>query len=272
MGVSFKSIRKSMLIAGMAIALPTLALADPGNDADSAPADSGPTTRPSHFGAGGGGFMGDGRTRQGQGQGTGFRQSNPEEAAAAIDFFNKNSPNRMQYFNALPADGPMRRRERETARLVQLYRPLQNFKDTNSDLYNLLVKQVQLRDDAFELAKDGKAAELRAKAKEIVGVSIEARTKRLTLLQQELDAQKAKLEEDKADTDAAAEKEAASITSQEEQLVHRPGHRQNPFHGASMLDFNAAMDPLAEIAPIMIAPAPADTCPDESDPTIQTGS
>ena len=199
---------------------------------------------------GGGGFFGEGRNRTGP---FGSRMEDFQaESQAAIAFFSENSPNRMAYFAKLPENSPARRFN--TMKLVQLYRPIQNFKDTNPVLYQLLVKQVKLRDDAFELAKENKDADLRQKAAEIVDVTIKARHMRLEILQKELTDQQANLQKYTANPDADAEEEAATIKGDEQRLIQRVEHLQNHDRGTTMLDFDPAADPLADAAPI--APAP----------------
>jgi hypothetical protein len=191
-------------------------------------------------GAGGGLFAGGIRPRPGQIA----RGMSQQEIQAAIAFFKENSPNRMGYFAALPEDP----RRILTIKLVQAYRPVLNFKDSNPDLYELLVQQVKLRDDAFKLAKDKKEPELRALAPEIVKISLSAREIRLKLLQQELDGQEAKLNEDRANIAATTEREVATIKEDEEFLTRKRGQAQT--HGQSMLDFDPAADPLADAVPL----------------------
>jgi hypothetical protein len=256
---------KGVLVAGVVAVLPTLIVAHLAAPADRpkidgkniAPDFSEPATRPSHFdgegsgpGAGGGGGgmgggLGEGHNHAGPG-GRRLEQASPEEIQAAIDFFKANSPNRMAYFAKLQPDGQPRRRQ--SLMLVQYYRPIANFKESNPKLYDLLVKQVKLRDDAFELAKDGKEAELRDKAAQIVDVSLEARSKRLALLQQELTNQQTQLADDEANKDAVTEREVNTIKEDERRLVSRAQHQ-------SMLDFDPSTDPLAEAAPIRGGPA-----------------
>jgi hypothetical protein len=264
------------LLAGVAAVLPTVIVASlcaqstPPAASPTGSADelSQPTTRPSQYGGGHGGggsgapFGGDGRNRLGP-QG---RLASAEEIQAAIEFFNQNSPNRMVYFNKL-AEGSQARR-RQSLLLVQFYRPILNFKESNPDLYDLMVQQVKMRDDAFELAKDGEDAKLREKARDIVNISLQARTKRLALLQKELAQQQTKLAEDTANPDAAAEQEVNSIKEDEQRLVLRAEHPQSPSRGQSMLDFDPATDPLAEAAPIT-GPADLKQPPDSGQRTVQ---
>jgi hypothetical protein len=171
----------------------------------------------------------------------------PQEVQAAIAFFKENSPNRMAYFIALPEDP----RRMATIKLVQAYRPVLNFKDSNPDLYELLVQQVKLRDDAFELAKEKKEPELRALAAQIVPISLSAREIRLKLLQQELDGQEAKLNQDTANIAATTEREVTTIKEDEEFLTRKRPQAQP--RGQSMLDFDPAADPLADAVPLLLS-------------------
>jgi hypothetical protein len=258
-----------VLLAGAAAVLPTAIVAN--LSAQSTPQAAVPTNSPDDFsepatrpsqsapgdtgsaGAVGAGrlFGGEGRNRVGQ---FGGRLEDPQaETQAAIAFFNENSPKRMAYFTKLPENSPARRFA--TLKLVQLYRPIQNFKDTNSKLYDLLVAQVKARDDAFEMAKDQKEADLREKAMEIVKISIQARHLRLDLLQKELANQQDNLAKYESNQDADAEEEATAIKNDEQHLVQRVERLQNRERGTSMLDFDPAADPLADAAPIVMKPA-----------------
>jgi hypothetical protein len=233
------------------------------NSAEASP----PTTRPARSGGGpGGSFGGQGLNGQGfnsqgfNGQGlngSGRRSgqfarradaASQEEIQSVIEFFKENSPERMKYFQKLPDGTPAR--ATAISKLVQVYRPIQNFKESSPDLYALLVKQVQLRDQAFVLARDGNETELRAKAGEIVSISIESRTMRLGLLQKQLDEQQAQLAADKADQDTAAQKEITADKQDEQRLLRVDKMQKRISHGQSMLDFNPSTDPLADAVPI----------------------
>jgi hypothetical protein len=260
---------KHALSMSLALAVPAFCVGQSANSgADAAAGTSTPSTRPSHvdapananssgsnsgggnfggYGGGGGSLYGEGQ-RRGPGAPGWPRPFAQEEATDAIAFFTKNSPNRMKYFNLLPADGFARRAE--TSKLVQLYRPLQNFKESNPKLYDLLVQQVKLRDQAFQAALEGRDADLRSLADQIVPVSLQARQLRLDLLQKELDDQKTKLTADEANKDAASEHEVTEIKHEEERLVRRAQHQKMQIRGQSLLNFDPDMDPLASVAPI----------------------
>ena len=204
---------------------------------------SGPTTRPARLFGGGLGnriLNAAGRPRPG------VAGMSEEERLAAIEFFNENSPVRMTYFAKLaPNSSP---KKMATIKLVEAYRPILNFKESNPDLYSQLVQLVRLRDQAFAYARDGKDDYLRATVKQIVPIALEVREARLRLLQAELDAQKSKLEDEKSNLDATTEHEVASIKEDEELWTKR-------YQGQSMLDSNPASDPLADAAPIAIKSA-----------------
>jgi hypothetical protein len=242
------------VVAGAAAILPTVILArlsapsqspSPANptvelrNAQAAPSE--PATRPARlFGGGLGNRFLNGAQRARPGRVAGV---SAEERQAAIDFFTENSPVRMTYFAKLaPNSSP---KLMATIKLVEAYRPILNFKESNPDLYSQLVQLVRLRDQAFAYARDGKEDYLRATVKQIVPIALEVRDARLQLLQAELDAQKSKLEDEKANLDATTEHEVASIKEDEELWTKR-------YQGQSMLDHNPATDPLADAAPIMI--------------------
>lgn len=211
-------------------------------------------------GRGGGFFGGEGRNRSAQfGAGPYARgfEDIQLETQESIAFFKQNSPNRMAYFVKLPENSQARRLA--TWNLLRLYRPIQNFKETSPKLYDLLVQQVQLRDQAFEFAKEQKDADLREKAAEIVNVSIQARSMRLDILKHQLDEQEQQLAAYKSNTDSAAEQEVTAIKNDEQHLLDRVEKLESRQH-TSMLDFDPAADPLADAAPI----SPAHPSDDES--------
>jgi hypothetical protein len=211
-------------------------------NAQAAPSE--PATRPARFLGGGLGnriAIALGRPRPGR-----AAAMSEEERKAAIDFFTQNSPVRMTYFAMLAPNSSQRKMA--TIKLVEAYRPILNFKESDPDLYNQLVQLVVLHDQAFAEARDGKETDLRATAAKIVPVALNVRDIRLQLLQDELDAQKAKLAEEKANLDVTTQHEVASIKDDEELWTKR-------YQRQSMLDHNPASDPLAEAAPIVIKPA-----------------
>jgi hypothetical protein len=245
-----------VVIAGAVAILPTSIIAQLAAPSDQSPT---PTTKPANSTAG---FFepttrpfratvgvpaGGARNRPGP---VGRRaDATQEEIQAAIEFFSANSPHRMSYFNRLLADSPVR--VRQSVLLAQLYRPILNFKEADPKLYGLLVQQVQLRDEAFDLARTGKVAELREKARQIVSISLEARTLRLGILQKQIADQQSKLDYDKANQEAAVQREASEITTQEKNLRFIVERVQRRDRGQSMLDADPAVDPLADLAPIV---------------------
>jgi len=252
-----------ILIAGAVAVLPTAIIAHLAAAPDqvsekptNTPAEiTEPATRPSRSsgaaaGASGGLFAGEARNRPGL---LARRpEPTPEERQAAIDFFKVNSPNRMVYFDRLRPDSPAR--NRQSALLVQFYRPIVAFKDTYPQLYDLLVQQVKLRDDAFELAKDKKDTELQQKAAEIVRVSIDARTLRLDFLKKQLAEQQTKLDYDRDNQVVATQHEVSDIKISVERLMNAVDRAQTRERNQSMLDLDPSFDPLAEAAPIFAAP------------------
>lgn len=236
------AILPTFILARLSSPSPTPSLANPTvelRNAQSAP--SGPATRPARLFGGGLGnriLNAAGRPRPGRVAGM-----SEEERQAAIDFFTENSPVRMTYFAKLAPNSSAKLMA--TIKLVEAYRPILNFKESNPDLYSQLVQLVRLRDQAFAYARDGKEDYLRATVKQIVPIALDVRDARLQLLQAELDAQKSKLEDEKTNLEATTEHEVASIKEDEELWTKR-------YQGQSMLDHNPANDPLAEAAPIVI--------------------
>ena len=181
----------------------------------------------------------------------------PEETQAAVMFFSENSPNRMKYFKMVPETAPVHRVL--TQGLVRTYRPILNFKDKSPELYGLLIQQIKLRDDAFQLAmqldngqKDADS-KLRELVTQIVDVSLKARSLRLDLLQKELSAQQTKLASDEADPSALIEPETTTIKTDEQRLVRRLERMQGQ-RGQTMLDADPQEDPLAAVGPDMVQP------------------
>ena len=169
----------------------------------------------------------------------------PEEVHAATDFFEANSPNRMAFFNRLPADSSLRGIISND--LVWRYRPIKNYKETSPELYDILVHTVKLRDEAFKLAKDGDTGALHAKAAEVVDQSLQARKMRLDILSQELSRQQEQYASDAADPSHLVDVESSRLKDDEERITRRVEQFKSA-HGQSRVD-DVASDPLADAMP-----------------------
>jgi hypothetical protein len=214
-----------------------------------------PATRPSHDIArdnsrSGGTVLGARSSTAGQDRRIDFT---PEEINTALDFFRANSPNRMSVFKLLPEDSLPRRRIANE--LTRRYRTIQNFKESSPDLYELLVAQVKLRDDAFKLARDGDTAALHDKASQIVEVTLKTRQIRLDLLEKELSQQKEQLASDESDQTKLVGDEVSRVKDDADRLSHAARWMQNMHDRTGQNDDFA--DPLADAAPAATVATPA---------------
>ena len=153
----------------------------------------------------------------------------------------------MALFKVLPDEFPRRRVMAND--LARRYRVIQGFKESSPELYELLVQQVKLRDDAFKLAKDGDTAGLHDKAAAIVDLALKTRRLRLDLLQKELASQQQQLASDESDSSKLVTDEATTVKEDFERLSHAASRFQNSRNRTSENDDVA--DPLADAAPVI---------------------
>ena len=144
-----------------------------------------------------------------------------QESEDAIDFVSKHSPNRYAVFNRLPVNSQPR--QRMVNMMTNVYRNLQRSKDQDPEVYELMVKRFELEDSLFDFefrrrlirGDDSNArSELRAKAAEIVQLSLREREKRIERLERALDTEKKALAADRANPEALVDGHAKRLMAQ----------------------------------------------------------
>jgi hypothetical protein len=184
---------------------------------------------PGGFGPGGGGGQGGG----------GGRQPPPttQERAEAIDFIRQHSPNRASFIERQWLPGPAR--QRMAVMMINTYRNLQKAKEQDPEVYDLMLKRLELEDKLFERdfrrsllsgSSDAKA-ELRSKALDIVRLSLREREKRIERLERALEVEKKNLAADKANPDALVDGHARRMETQLRELTNRMLERRNNSGG-----------------------------------------
>ena len=128
-----------------------------------------------------------------------------EEIDAAMAFVKANAPNHYELFNRLPENSP--RRDRAEQLMVVRYRNLMRMKDQNPDVYQALLQQWKLEDEAIEEAramKEGKKdadVRLREVCRQMVQKSLDERRARIEKLRATLDEQQKQLDRDEQNKD-----------------------------------------------------------------------
>jgi hypothetical protein len=186
----------------------------------------GPATRPSdtsrpaanyplkgerRFGPFGGGAGGIGAALRGE---KGF-QPTEGEMQAAEQFLKDELPTRYELFAQLPQASPMRQRVLEFMTIK--YRVLLRVKDQDPEMYEQLLKEAKLEDEAMKLALDvrhGDASaesKLHEKARELVDLSLQNRQARIDRLEQQLSNQKEQLARDMERRDEKIDEKANAL-------------------------------------------------------------
>lgn len=134
-----------------------------------------------------------------------------QERDEAIEFFRQHMKFRMRIFDLLPDGRPVKNRMMQM--MMERYRRLQRARMEDATMFDLMLQQMQLQDDALELlqrqrrtagdqeAYDRLQGELRQKVRQIIDLSLQERQKRIERLEKQLADQKARLEQDLANPD-----------------------------------------------------------------------
>lgn len=149
----------------------------------------------------------------------------PAELEATEQFLKENLPNRYDLFSQLRAGSPMRAVVLDS--MARRYRLLLRCKEQDPDMYQQLLKEARLEDDAINLVKASRggdsAAEssLREKCGQIVDLWIEGRQARIANLEQALKDQKEKLAYDMDHRDDRINEKVRNLRKQFDGLFDR---------------------------------------------------
>jgi hypothetical protein len=140
-------------------------------------------------------------------------------------FLKDNLPNRYKLFSELNAESPMRKGVLRF--LVGRYRMLMKFKDQDNEMYDQLLAEAKLEDEAIALVQAIRnrdpAAEslLREKAGQLVQLSIDTRKARIDRLEQALKKQKDELAFDEDHKAQRIDQKARNLRQQFNGLLDR---------------------------------------------------
>ena len=135
-----------------------------------------------------------------------------QEREEAIEFFRQHMKYRMQIFDRLPEGRPARARMMQM--MMERYRRLQRVRMEDSAMFDLMLAQMQLQDNALDVMQqqreqranqeevDRLQGVLREKVKQIIELSLQERQARIDRLEKQLAEQKARLEQDLANPEA----------------------------------------------------------------------
>ncbi|MBC8106152.1 MAG: hypothetical protein H7Z14_06145 [Anaerolineae bacterium] len=232
-GTSNRKRRVGALVT-LAICTACILTLGPASIVSSAPQEASSTTKTSgspRFGP---------RERADRGRGAPHpQQSQPpttQEREEVIEFFRTNMKNRMSVFDRLPDGQPAKNRMLQM--MTERYRRLQRTKAQDPTVYELMVSQMVLQDEALSLLQDQRNSqndatkrealeqELRDKVKQLINDTLQERRKRVEHLEQMLKDQKSRLELDEAHPDALVSQHLKQLkTDIDEMRKIWPGRR-----------------------------------------------
>jgi hypothetical protein len=135
-----------------------------------------------------------------------------QERDEVIEFFRTNMKTRMFAFDQMPEGRPAKNRMLQM--MTERYRRLQRIKADDPVVYDLMVSQMSLQDDALSIMRDQRnpnidaakrdelEQQLRDKVKQLIDVTLKERRQRVERLEKMLQEQKARLEQDEANPGA----------------------------------------------------------------------
>jgi len=138
------------------------------------------------------------------------------EMQAAEQFLKEELPMRYELFAQIPQGAPMR--QRVLALMAVKYRGLIRVKDQDPEMYEQLLKEAKLEDEAMRFALDAHKgdtsadAKLHDKARELVDLSLENRQARIERLEEQLRHQKDQLARDMEHREEKADEKANMLT------------------------------------------------------------
>ena len=150
-----------------------------------------------------------------------FRKEEPPTAAEleqTEQFLKDNLPTRYELFSQLKPGSPMRGVVLE--QMARRYRLLLRCKEQDPELYDQLLNEARLEDEAINLVKASRSgsssaeSDLREKARQIVELGLEGRQARIDRLEQALKAQKEQLAFDQLHKDDRIDEKIKSLKKQ----------------------------------------------------------
>jgi hypothetical protein len=152
-----------------------------------------------------------------------------QELEEAMSFVEKNSPNHFNLFNRLPEGSP--RRARAEQLMVMRYHNLMRVKEQNPEVYDAMLQQWKLEDEAVGYARAMKEhtqpeanVRLREVVRRMVQMSLDQRRERIDRLRKALDEQQKQLEQDEQDKDKLMEQQAREAVNKFERLFGGKDH------------------------------------------------
>ena len=159
-----------------------------------------------------------------------FRERNDpptdQELEDVREFMKEHSPKRYALYEQMSSNFPGRA-NRLLFGMLGRYRNLQRFREHDEAIYNILVRQIEVQDDVFELLRQGGLtdaelrARVRAKVAELVQLSLEEREQRIAVLERSVEEQKRQLAADKANLDSVIDRRLTEMKQNEEHIRRR---------------------------------------------------
>jgi len=160
------------------------------------------------------------------------RDFSPEDVEKARAFAKEHFPNRYAAFEAIGDERPMR--WMFTRRIVSQWRRLVQLQDQQPEMFETVMREQKLMDDAFGLsreARDGKSGaddKLRAKVVEIVENQLKDRKARIEKLEKALQDQKDQLAKDQNRKDELVDQRIEQLEKDTKPIREREDKNDTP--------------------------------------------
>lgn len=154
----------------------------------------------------------------------------PAELEEAREYMQENFPRRYEVLTQLPPDAPFRRRLE--GMMVERWRKAQRMKVEQPELYERIVAEQKLMDDAFGLAREiasGKEiaeSQLREKVAALVERSLAERRERIARIEKQLEEQKQLLQKDESNRQELIDQRVEDIKREGKMAAERISRRE----------------------------------------------
>ena len=142
----------------------------------------------------------------------------PDDVREAEAFMKDAFPVRYHFYEMLPDDRPAKRNLSQM--MVRKYRQFRRIQEQQPDLYDTMLKQEQLRDQAFGYARDARSGNAEAEDKlrmavtEMVDLNLKERQARIEKLKKQLDEMMQQLSNDQSQREQKIDEQIDKLMSE----------------------------------------------------------
>jgi hypothetical protein len=167
-----------------------------------------------------------------------------QEIDDTLAFVKTNFKNHYELFSRIPETAPFR--NMAIQKMVNRYRQLMRTQDQNPEIYETMLKQAKIEDDAIGFARD--VAEKRPDAdvrlheavRHMVDRGLDERRERIEKLRAALDDQEKKLKEDEQNRDDVIAAQIDRIKQEYQRMVQGPRHGGDSGQSPESKEINAS--------------------------------